>query len=141
MKRRRRGERKEDGDLAVDDFVHSHEFQGTVVLRALGIRVQVGTEPEAFVQDGITVVRLVHVVVDLGEGDVEVQIVLEDDAVEKNEKDSKRSILELGQLDIHRPELHAPADVGVGRGRLEPHCLPVGRLNVLHCCHHQKVPR
>lgn len=101
--------------------------------------MQVGTEPEAFVQDGIAVVRLVHVVVDLGEGNVEVQIVLEDDAVEEHEEDSKRSILELGQLDVHRPEFHTPADVGVGRRRLEPHCLPVGRLNVLQC--HQNKRR
>ena len=55
----------------------------------------------------------------------------QDDVREQDDEDSKGSILMVGDLHFHGSELDAPPNAAVKRGRLEAHCLPVSRLNVL----------
>ena len=94
---------------------------------------------------------------DLGHGDVEVQFEGEDSPCEENYKHHKCSILEICELNLEVEtddgyqvwfrsyfwdlrqyfthlqwaELHSPSNGRVRRGGLEPHALPVGRLNIL----------
>lgn len=95
---------------------------------------------------------------DLGHGDVEVQFEGEDSPCEENYKHHKCSILKICELNLEVEtddgyqvwfrsyfvwdlrhyfthlqwaELHSPSNGWVWRGGLEPHALPVGRLNIL----------
>ncbi|TYZ59724.1 hypothetical protein PybrP1_006636 [[Pythium] brassicae (nom. inval.)] len=93
------------------------------------------------VQHGVDAVRGLHVLVHARERDVEVQVECEDHAREQRDKDRERRVLKVRELDLHGPELGAPANVrrrgavrARGRGRrrrLPAHSLPVGRLDVL----------
>lgn len=66
------------------------------------------------------------------DGDVEVQVEAEDCASDEHDEDAKRCVFEIGQLHLHRPELDSPADVtSVWWWGLEPHVLPVRRLEIL----------
>ena len=67
----------------------------------------------------------------LGDGYDEVELEGEDGSGEEDDKHDVCSVFEIGQLTVHRPELHPPANVRVGGRGLEPHRLPVRRLNVL----------
>ncbi|KAI6752844.1 hypothetical protein HG530_013596 [Fusarium avenaceum] len=75
--------------------------------------------------------RALHVLVDLLDGDVEVEVKRQDRACHQNHKDGESSILKIRDLDLHGTELDSPADAVVGRRRLKAHVLPVSGLNVL----------
>jgi len=88
-------------------------------------------EVELLGSHGVDRVRRLHVLVDLGYGDVEVEIERQDGARDEDNEDGERGVLEIRNLDLHGPELDAPPDIVVGRRRLEAHVLPVGGLDVL----------
>ena len=51
---------------------------------------------------------------------------------EHADEHAKRCVFEIGELNVERPELDAPPDLRVNRGRrLKSHRVPVGRLEVL----------
>ena len=58
---------------------------------------------------------------------------------EQHDEADDGRVLEIGELQLARPELHPPADGRVGRGRLEAHGLPVGGLNVLEVVRLRRV--
>lgn len=87
-------------------------------------------EVELVLQHGVAGVGGLHVLVDLGDGDVEVEVEGEDGAGDEDDEDGEGGVFEVGDLDLHGPELDAPADAVVGGGRLEAHVLPVCALDV-----------
>mmetsp|Transcript_6999 Transcript_6999/g.21047 ORF Transcript_6999/g.21047 Transcript_6999/m.21047 type:complete len:264 (-) Transcript_6999:69-860(-) len=130
---------KDEGDqpgevvaLARQYLEHAHLLACVRVVDVLLRRRHVLSEPEPLLQDGVAEVCAAHVLVHLGEGEVEVEVEGEDDARDEDDEDGEGGVLEVGQLDLHRPELGAPADVRValGGGRLPAHGLPVGGLDV-----------
>mmetsp|Transcript_17107 Transcript_17107/g.52532 ORF Transcript_17107/g.52532 Transcript_17107/m.52532 type:complete len:846 (+) Transcript_17107:2023-4560(+) len=81
-------------------------------------------------------VRAAHILVDLRQRRVEREVEGEDRAREQHDEDGEGRVLEVRGLDLHGPELHAPADgprlaVGHERRRLPAHRLPVGALDGL----------
>jgi len=66
----------------------------------------------------------------LGHGRVKIKVKGEDGACEHDDERDKGRVLKVGQLNFHRAELDAPTDGAVWWRRLEPHRLPVGRLDV-----------
>lgn len=85
---------------------------------------------ELVLQDGVAGVGGLHVLVDLDNGDVEVEVEGEDGACDEDDEDGEGGIFEIGDLDLHGPELDSPADAVVGWRRLEAHVLPVCALDV-----------
>jgi len=68
----------------------------------------------------------------LGDRNVKVGVETEDCTGDQDDKDGKRSILKIGQLNLHGSELDTPTDrARLGWRGLEPHGLPVGALKVL----------
>ena len=67
-----------------------------------------------------------HVLIHRRNLHVEVQAEMKHSATEQDDKDGEGSVLEVGDLHFHCPELHPPPDVAVCRGRLEAHAVPVG---------------
>lgn len=139
------------GGRAVDDLVDRH--QPVLVLdgpredhgrrrpaaaRGVGARVAarlaggegVAAEPEALLEDSVAGVGRLHVFVDAGDGDVEVEVEAEDDAGDEDHEDGEGGVFEIRDLDLHGPELDAPADRVVGGRGFEAHVLPVGALDV-----------
>lgn len=86
---------------------------------------------ESASQHSVAGMSSLHVLVNLSDRDVEVKAKAENDTSNKNDEDSKGCVLEVGDLDLHGPELDTPADIIVGRWGLEAHVLPVCALNVL----------
>lgn len=88
-------------------------------------------EPEFLAHDGVACVRGLHVLCGPWDGDVEIQVEAQDGAGHEHDEDTKRRVLEVGDLDLHAAELDAPANIRVWRGRLEAHVLPIRALDVL----------
>lgn len=63
--------------------------------------------------------------------DVEVDSKREDCSGEQDDEYGKRSILKVGDLDLHTAELDPPPDALAGWWWLETHMLPVCGLNIL----------
>mmetsp|Transcript_16218 Transcript_16218/g.41972 ORF Transcript_16218/g.41972 Transcript_16218/m.41972 type:complete len:579 (-) Transcript_16218:649-2385(-) len=100
-------------------------------VRAVGLD-EVLAEVELLSAHAIARVRALHVGVDLGDRQEQVEVEGEDRAREQHDDHRERRVLEVRQLRLHRPELRAPADLRVhGRGRLPAHRVPVGGLEVL----------
>lgn len=101
-------------------------------VRASNARGQsLAAEPKLGIRHGIAGVRRVHVLGDAGNGNVEVEIKRENGTGDEHDKDAKGGVFKIRQLNLHRAELDAPANVGAGGRRLEAHVLPVGRLEIL----------
>ena len=92
--------------------------------------VDVPPEVKLLVEDGVSFLGPLHVLVDIRDGDQEVVLVAEQDSGQDDDEAADGGVLKVGQLELARPELDPPANLGVGRRRLEPHRLPVGRLDV-----------
>ena len=131
----RGGDGNEAGELDVSIRVGRRPVKD-LVCRELDGRVcvcsakHVGAKVERLLVDGVALLRPLDVVVDLGERNVKVERVRQDDPREEDHKDRERRVLKVGKLDLHRPELYPPPNGRPGRRRLEPHRLPVGRLQV-----------
>lgn len=67
----------------------------------------------------------------LRDWDEHVELEGEDGTRQQHNEHPKGSVLEVCQLHLTWPELHAPANVAVDGRHLEPHRLPVGALDVL----------
>lgn len=67
----------------------------------------------------------------LGDGDVKVDTVAQDNPGDEDNEDGKGSILKICHLNFHTTKLYSPAYGGIGGRRLESHGLPVCRLEVL----------
>ena len=73
-----------------------------------------------------------HVLVDERDRQDEVQVEHVHHVGDHTGADCQRRVLEICQLDVHRAELHPPADVSIFRWRvLEPQAVPIRRLQVL----------
>ena len=72
-----------------------------------------------------------HVFVNFRQRHVEVDTKTEDRPTEKNNKDCESGIFKVGKLHFHASEFDTPAYGSSWRWRLEPHSLPIGRLDVL----------
>ena len=72
-----------------------------------------------------------HVLVDLGNRQVEVEVQAQDRSREENDEHREGCVLEIGHLYFHRPELYSPTDRGANWGRFEPDGLPIRRLYIL----------
>lgn len=91
-----------------------------------------GLPPEFRGAKCVTDVGSFHVLIDKRNRHDEVNIIVIDHVGDHADKHRECCVLEVGKLDVHRPELHPPADVRVNsRGRLESQRVPVGRLQVL----------
>mmetsp|Transcript_5994 Transcript_5994/g.25081 ORF Transcript_5994/g.25081 Transcript_5994/m.25081 type:complete len:440 (-) Transcript_5994:1468-2787(-) len=111
------------------------------VRRFLGIR-EVRAPPERRVRGGgVPRVRRLHVLVDLGHGDVDVEVERQKHAEHEHRKHRERGVLEVRQLDFHRAQLDAPADVVRvrARRRLPADRVPVRRLDVLEVVRVRRV--
>jgi len=95
------------------------------------VRERVFAEIELLLQDRIADVRCFHVFSGTRNGDVKVQIKAQDGSRDEYDEDCKSGVLKVGELDLHGTELYAPADVVAWWWRLEPHVLPIRRLEVL----------
>ena len=73
----------------------------------------------------------IHVFGRAWDGKVEVQLEAQYGAGDKHDEYGEGGVFEIGHLDLHRAELNAPADVGVGGRGFEANVLPVGRLQIL----------
>ena len=80
-------------------------------------------EVEFSVEDGVPLLSRGHVLVDLGDGNEEVVLVADEDPGEEDDEAADGGVLKVRDLELARPELHPPPDLGVGRGRLETHRL------------------
>lgn len=88
-------------------------------------------EVELFTINGVPLDGVAHVLLHLRDGNEEVEFESEYGACEQDNKGCEGGILEVGQLQLHWAELHAPTNVRVRRRRLESHRLPIRRLDVL----------
>ena len=70
----------------------------------------VNIEPKLLVQDAISLVRPVHVLVDHAYGHDEVNIEVVDHIHDHAQRNNQARVFEVGQLDVHRSKLHSPAD-------------------------------
>ena len=95
------------------------------------VRERVFAEVEAFRVDCVAAVGGLHVLRGARDRDVEVEIEAEDRAGDEHHEYAEGCVFEIGHLDLHGAELDAPADVVVGRWRLEADVLPVRALEVL----------
>ncbi|KAF4508257.1 hypothetical protein G6O67_004663 [Ophiocordyceps sinensis] len=82
-------------------------------------------------EEGVEGVGALHVLVDTLDGYVKVEVKGENGARDEHHEDGKGGIFKVGHLNLHGPELDAPANRVIGGGRLEAHVLPVCRLYVL----------
>lgn len=80
--------------------------------------------------NGIALLCALHVHIHLRERHIQVEAEMQDGARQQYNKHAEGCVLKVGQLDLHRSELDAPADPVARRRRLEAHRLPVGRLQV-----------
>lgn len=67
----------------------------------------------------------------LADRNYEVKLIRQDDSGQQHDKTNNGSILKVRELHFTRPKLNTPADSRVRWRWLEPHRLPIGRLNVL----------
>mmetsp|Transcript_7613 Transcript_7613/g.17500 ORF Transcript_7613/g.17500 Transcript_7613/m.17500 type:complete len:433 (-) Transcript_7613:168-1466(-) len=72
-----------------------------------------------------------HVCLHHRHGNVEVELERKDGARQQHNKHRMHCVVVLGERDVHRSELHPPADRVAGRGRLEANGVPVGALEIL----------
>ena len=79
----------------------------------------------------IAMLSPLHVLVDLRNRDVKVEVQAQDHPGEEEDEHREGGVLEVSRLDLHRSELHPPTDRRADRGRFEPDCLPVRRLYIL----------
>jgi len=80
--------------------------------------------------------RSLHIFVYFADRSDEIDVEVVDHIVDHDEQHNHGSILEVSQLNVHGPELHSPADLGVdGRRGLQTHRVPVGALQVLEVLH------
>lgn len=75
--------------------------------------------------------RRLHVLADLRNRDIEIQIVAKNRAGNKHDKHRERRVLKICDLNLHRSELDAPSDIDTCGWGLEAHVLPVCGLEVL----------
>lgn len=75
----------------------------------------------------------------LGDGHVKVQVETQDGPGQQDDEHRVRGVFEIGELDLHAPELDPPSDGRVDGRRLEPHRLPICRLDVLKVVHRRLV--
>ena len=110
---------------------------------AAGVRHAAVGEPELLLEESVPLLRALHVLVHLGHGDVQLQVVEQDGAAEKAREHGERRVLKLGEHDLHGSELDAPRfDRASNGGGFPAHALPVGRLDVLDEKRREKrVPR
>jgi len=71
-----------------------------------------------------------HTLLHLGNRDVKVQTKGENDAGDKDDKNGKRGVFEIRDLDFHGTEFDTPAYVGTWGWGFEAHVLPVRGLEV-----------
>eukprot|EP00960_Hanusia_phi_P017645 519669-Hanusia_phi.AAC.2 len=88
-------------------------------------------EPKLPRRRRVAFMRLLHVLVDLGEGHVQVEPEVEQHPRDQHRHYRERRILKVRELHFHGAKLDAPADVAAGRRWLPPDGLPVGGLDVL----------
>lgn len=72
-----------------------------------------------------------HVLVDLGNRHIKVEVQAQDRSREENHENREGSVLEIGHLYLHRSEFYSPTNRGTDRRRFEPHGLPIRRLYIL----------
>lgn len=85
---------------------------------------------KAVVEYRVPIMRRLHVLRRLHDRDIKIQLEAQDRSRDEHDKDRKSCVLKIRHLDLHRPELDPPADIGVGGGRLEADVLPVCGLEV-----------
>jgi hypothetical protein len=89
-------------------------------------------DPELLVEDGISLVGSLHVLIGKADWDNEVDVEVVHNIDHQSQQHNQTRVLEVSKLDVHGPELHSPPDLGVvGGRRLEPERVPVGGLQVL----------
>jgi len=72
-----------------------------------------------------------HVLVDLGNRQIEIEVQTQDSPREENDEDRKGGVLEIRHLNFHRSEFYSPTDRRTDRWRFEPNGLPIRRLYIL----------
>lgn len=95
-------------------------------------RLRLGVPPEMeFLRvHSIATLRALHVLVHERQRHVKVDRERQNHTRKQNNKHGKRSVLKVRHLDLHRTELDTPPNVPAQGWWLEPHRLPVGRLQV-----------
>ena len=76
----------------------------------------------------IAVLSPLHVLVDLGNRQIEVEIQVQDRSRKEHDEHREGGVLEIGHLNFHGPKFHSPTDRGTDRRGFEPDGLPVRRL-------------
>jgi len=91
----------------------------------------VGVEPEFLIQDGISLVSSLHVFINFRNWHDEVYVEVVDHVHQESQSNNEASVLEIGQLNVHGSEFHAPTDIWIlGRWRLEAERVPICWLQV-----------
>jgi len=72
-----------------------------------------------------------HVLVDLGNREIEVEVQAQDRPRKENDEDREGGVLEIRHLNFHGSEFHSPTDRGTNRRRFEPDGLPIRGLYIL----------
>jgi len=70
----------------------------------------IGSKPEFLIEDCISLVSSVHVLVDHGHRHDEVDVKMVDDVDEQAKGDDETRVFEVCQLNVHGSELNAPSD-------------------------------
>lgn len=98
-----------------------------VALVVLFVLDTIDVNPELVVQYSVSEVGSLHILVGKTDGDDEVDVEMVDHVHQKTHEHDQAGVLEVGELDVHGPELDSPPDVrSLGGRRLEPHGVPVG---------------
>lgn len=115
--------------LSVDDLVDCPKLAPLAV--AVFGAARLAAEPELLLLASISLLSLLHVLVDLADWNQKVELERQNDSSQQHDEHNDRCVLKVCQLKFAWSELDSPANRRVGRGRLEAHRLPVRRLNVL----------
>lgn len=84
----------------------------------------VAPEMELLLEGRVPFLGAPHVLVDLGDGDQHVVVETENYTCQEDHEAADGRVLKVCELELAWAELDAPADLRVGRRRLESHGLP-----------------